>query len=286
MKLLITGAAGMLGTAAQEAFKNDFEIIAASRQDLNIQDFASAKKYLQVLQPDVILHAAAYTNVEEAERKPEDCWSVNYNGTLNLVNAARGFGHKFIYISSTGNYGSYKTAPYAEYDDVLPTTVYHKSKYLGEKAVQELCNDFLILRTGWLFGGSIEHKKNFVYNRFKEGSGKTEMFSDPFQSGNPTNTADVAAQIKRLIEENVAGTFNVVSEGACTRYEYVKEIVAAFGLWCEVKPTEKPFERLAKVSPNEAALNFNLQQIGLSIMPHWKDSLHQYVQSISQDAIA
>lgn len=284
MKLLITGAAGMLGSAAQEAFKKEFEVTAASRHELNIQDFASTKTYLQSVQPDVILHAAAYTNVEEAERKPEDCYAVNYNGTLNLVNAARGFRHKFIYVSSTGNYGLQKTTPYAEWDDVLPTTVYHKSKYLGEKAVQQLCDDFLILRTGWLFGGSTDHRKNFVYNRYKEASGKTEMFSDPFQTGNPTNTADVAAQIKKLIAEEVAGTFNVVSEGSCTRYEYVKEIVAAFGLRCEVKPTQKPFERLAKVSHNEAALNVNLQQMGLNVMPHWKESLHRYIQSIAQHA--
>jgi dTDP-4-dehydrorhamnose reductase len=283
-RLLITGANGMLGSAVQQILKDDFEIIAASRHDLNIQDFASAKQYLQKLQPSVILHAAAYTNVEEAEKKPEACYSVNYNGTLNLINAAKGYPHKLIYISSTGNYGVAKSEPYAEYDDVVPTTVYHKSKYLGEKAVQELCADFLILRTGWLFGGSTEHKKNFVYNRFKEAQAKEEMYSDPFQTGNPTNTKDVAKQIKKLIEENITGTFNVVSEGSCTRYEYVKEIIAAYGVSCVVKPTEKPFERLAKVSPNEAAINFNLQQIGLNIMPHWKESLHSYINSIQQHA--
>ncbi|RYY01109.1 MAG: NAD(P)-dependent oxidoreductase [Gammaproteobacteria bacterium] len=283
-RLLITGANGMLGSAVQQYLKDDFEIIAASRNELNIQDFASAKAYLKKLQPHLVLHAAAYTNVEEAERQPQECYSVNYNGTLNLINAAKGFSHKFIYISSTGNYGFGKTEPYAEYDEVMPPTVYHKSKYLGEKAVQELCADFLVLRTGWLFGGSTEHKKNFVYNRFIEAMSKDEMFSDPFQTGNPTNTSDVARQIKKLIDEEVVGTFNVVSEGNCTRYEYVKEIVSTYGLNCVVKPTDKPFERLAKVSPNEAAVNFNLTQMGLNVMPHWKDSLHHYINSIQQHA--
>lgn len=284
MRLLITGAAGMLGSAVQEALKNDFDIIAASRAELNIQSFGKAKEFLNKFQPQIILHAAAYTNVEEAERQPQDCYRVNYNGTLNLINAAKEFNNKFIYISSTGCYGSYQEAPYAEYNEVVPATVYHHSKYLGEKVVSELCNDFLVLRTGWLFGGSTEHKKNFVYNRFKETSTKKETFSDPFQTGNPTNTADVAKQIKLLIENNICGTFNVVAGGACTRYEYVKEIVAAFGLPCEVKPTDKPFERLAKVSPNEAAINFNLEQMGLNSMPHWKESLHQYINSIQQHA--
>jgi dTDP-4-dehydrorhamnose reductase len=283
-RLLITGANGMLGSAVQHFLRNDFEIIASSRSELDIQNFAIAKEYLQKLQPDIILHAAAYTNVEEAERQPQDCYSVNYNGTLNLINAAKGFTNKFIYISSTGNYGNAKTEPYAEYDDVVPTTVYHKSKYLGEKLVQELCADFLILRTGWLFGGSTEHKKNFVYNRYKEAISKREIYSDPFQTGNPTNTSDVANQIKKLIDETVTGIFNIVSEGNCSRYEYVKEIIAAYGLNCAVKPTEKPFERLAKVSPNEAAVNFNLSQMGINVMPHWKESLHYYINTIKQHA--
>lgn len=284
MRLLITGAAGMLGSAVQEALKSDFEIIAASRAELNIQSFGEAKEYLQQIKPQIILHAAAYTNVEEAERQPQECYRANYNGTLNLVNAAKEFQSKFIYISSTGCYGSYQHEPYAEYNEVVPLTVYHHSKYLGEKVVSDLCTDFLILRTGWLFGGSTEHKKNFVYNRFKDALSKDEIYSDPFQTGNPTNTADVAKQIKLLIANNISGTFNVVAGGSCTRYEYVKEIVAAYGLNCIVKPTDKPFERLAKVSPNEAAVNFNLEQMGLNNMPHWKESLHQYIASIQQHA--
>jgi dTDP-4-dehydrorhamnose reductase len=279
-RLLITGAAGMLGSALQELLKDDFEIIPASRKELDIQSYASAREYLARTKPDIILHAAAYTNVEEAERKPEDCYAVNYNGTLHLLNASRSFPNKFIYISSTGNYGAYKDQPYAEYDEVVPTTVYHKSKYAGEKLVSELSHDFLILRTGWLFGGSTEHKKNFVFNRFKEGSSKDKMTSDPFQSGNPTNTEDVARQVKMLIKENVSGTFNVVSEGWCTRFEYVKAIIEIFGLPCAVVPADKPFERLAKVSPNEAAVNFNLTSMGLNRMPHWKESLEKYINSI------
>jgi dTDP-4-dehydrorhamnose reductase len=279
-RLLITGAQGMLGSALQQELKDDFEIIPASRKEMDIQSFAGVKKYLEENKPDIILHAAAYTNVEEAEKKPEDCYQVNYNGTLNLLNAARSFPHKMIYISSTGNYGNYKQAPYAEYDEVLPTTVYHRSKYAGEKLVQELHDDFLILRTGWLFGGSTEHKKNFVFNRFKEAATRESITSDPFQSGNPTNTEDVSRQIRVLIQENIRGTFNIVSEGSCTRFEYVQQIIRTFGLPCKVVPADKPFERLAKVSPNEAALNFNLSSMGLNRMPHWKETLEKYINSI------
>jgi dTDP-4-dehydrorhamnose reductase len=280
--LLITGAQGMLGSALQQELKDEFRIVAASRDTLDISSFEKVRNYLSELKPDIILHAAAYTNVEEAERRPEDCYRVNYHGTLNLLNAAGGFPHKFIYISSTGCYGDHKQEPYSEYDEVRPTTVYHRSKYEGEKLVIGLSRDFLVLRTGWLFGGSTEHKKNFVFNRYKEAAQKAELTSDPFQSGNPTNTEDVARQIGLLIEENIRGTYNVVCGGSCTRYEYVKFIVETFGLPCKVNPADKPFPRLAKVSPNEAANNDNLIAMGLNRMPHWQESLAKYINGIRE----
>jgi dTDP-4-dehydrorhamnose reductase len=279
-RLLITGAQGMLGSALQTSFGDKFEIIAASRSDLNIESFQEARSFIQKTKPDIIIHAAAYTNVEEAERTPEACYKINYNGTLHLINAAKGLQTKFIYISSTGCYGAYKEESYSEFDEVAPTTVYHKSKIAGENVVKDLCDDFLIIRTGWLFGGSTNHKKNFVYNRYKEAIANTRITSDPFQKGNPTNTEDVANQIEALIDQDIRGMFNVVAEGNCTRYEYVKAIVEAFDLPCEVVPAGKPFERVAKVSSNEAASNFNLSQLGLNVMPEWKESLRRYVRSI------
>jgi dTDP-4-dehydrorhamnose reductase len=279
-RLLITGAHGMLGSALKDSLKNDFDVIAASREELNIESFADTRAYISRIQPRIIMHCAAYTNVEEAEKQPASCYRINYNGTLHLANAGRDLDAKFVYISSTGCYGAYQNSPYSEFDDVVPTTVYHKSKIAGENVVKELCNNFLVLRTGWLFGGDVMHKKNFVYNRFKEAQSKDRITSDPFQSGNPTNTDDVARQVKRMLREDISGIYNVVSEGHCTRFEYVKAIVSYFKLDCEVVPAEKPFERLAKVSPNEAAFNFNLTQMGLNEMPHWEESLKKYINSI------
>jgi dTDP-4-dehydrorhamnose reductase len=278
-RILITGAHGMLGSALQNALQNEFEPIAASRSELNIESFADTRAFLQKVRPDIVLHCAAYTNVEEAERNPDDCYRANYNGTLHLLNALPDQDTRFVYISSTGCYGSYKDGPYREYDTVLPTTVYHRSKYAGENAVKELASDFLILRTGWLFGGSPEHKKNFVFNRLREASKKDRLVSDPFQAGNPTNTEDVARQLQLMLDLKLKGIFNLVSEGSCTRYDYVKAIVDLSGLACEVVLAEKPFERLARVSHNEAAVNFNLSQMGICQMPHWKESLQKYIRT-------
>jgi dTDP-4-dehydrorhamnose reductase len=278
--LLITGAKGMLGSALQLSLQGDYNIIAASHSELNIESFSNTKSYLSNIKPDIIIHSAAYTNVEEAELKPNECYKVNYSGTLNLLNSINSSKTKFVYISSTGCYGNYKNNPYSEFDDLNPTTVYHNSKVAGENLVKELSENYLILRTGWLFGGSIEHKKNFVYNRYKEANNRSEITSDPFQIGNPTYTGDVSVQIKKLLANDIKGVFNVVSEGYCSRYEYVKTLVDLFGLSCNVIAAQKPFDRLAKVSHNESALNFNLEQLGLNNMSYWKESLEKYILSI------
>ncbi len=276
-KIAITGVTGMLGSTIATLLKEKFEIFGLTRDILAIEDYKAVYTKLSGINPDIIIHCAAYTNVESAETNPRDCYRANYLGTLNLANASKKTNSKLVYISSTGCYGSYSSDAYCEYDPVKPTTVYHKSKVAGESIVSNVCTDYLILRTGWLFGGNISHKKNFVYNRFLEAKGSDKIVSDPFQSGNPTSVDDVADQIKVLLDEDVNGLFNVVSEGVCTRYEYVKAIVDLCGLQTSVEKAATPFKRVAPVSYNEAAENFLLKNMGLSVMKPWKESLERYI---------
>jgi len=276
-KIVITGVNGMLGSAIATLFKEKFAVYGLNRDLLPIEDYKAVNEKISKINPDIIIHCAAYTNVELAETNPADCYRVNYLGTLNIANAATKVNSKLLYISSTGCYGSWSSAAYCEYDPVVPTTVYHKSKIAGENVVAGICSDYLILRTGWLYGGDISHKKNFVYNRFLEAKKSEKITSDPFQSGNPTSVVDVADQIQVLIDQDVRGCFNVVADGYCTRYEYVKTIVEFCGLATLVEKAEKPFKRIAPVSGNEAAENFLLSNMGLSVMKPWKESLERYI---------
>lgn len=276
-KIVITGVNGMLGSAIATLFKDKFSVYGLNRDLLPIEDYKAVNAKISEINPDIIIHCAAYTNVELAETNPDDCYRVNHLGTLNIANAALKAKSKLIYISSTGCYGSWSEAPYCEYDPVVPTTVYHKSKIAGENAVTGICSNYLILRTGWLYGGDISHKKNFVYNRFLEAQKSEKITSDPFQTGNPTSVVDVADQVQVLIDQDVNGCFNVVADGYCTRYEYVKTIVELCGLDTIVDKADKPFKRIAPVSGNEAAENFLLSNMGLSVMKPWKESLKKYI---------
>ena len=118
---------------------------------------------------------------------------------------------------------------YIEFDEVTPTTIHHKSKYEAERIVKDHLSKYLILRTGWLYGGDKTHSKNFVYKRFLEANNQERIFSDNTQIGNPTYVVDLAKQIDVLIEKKQYGLFNCVNQAKLvSRYDYVKKIVELF----------------------------------------------------------
>ncbi|MBS0588011.1 MAG: NAD(P)-dependent oxidoreductase [Proteobacteria bacterium] len=283
MKILITGAAGILGKTLTELFSEKYSVLSCDRNTLDITSRVQVRKITQQFCPDILIHTAAFTNVEKAEESPEDAFAINIYGTLNLLESIQMSNCLFIYISSTGIYGFAKEKmPYTEFDAVVPTTQYHRSKYEGELLIQRHAHRFLILRTGWLFGGDIHQRKNFVYRRYLEAKSKTILFADPIQRGNPTYVLDLSRQIEHLILNEVIGTYNCVSAEPVTRLEYIQEIISNLGLNCEVRSIEgNKFPRIAPVSSNESALNYGLDMRGLNIMPNWKSSLKMYINTLA-----
>ena len=282
MKILVTGAGGLLGSTILSMFKDTFHIVGYTKRDLDVVNYKDVQKKISFENPDVIIHGAANTNAEECQVNKNLAYNVNAIGTQNIVNAVLRSKKNtvLVYLSSTGIYGAEKNSPYTEYDAVNPTTVHHKSKYEGEKVVQNL-NKYLIIRTGWLFGGGVKHKKNFVYKRYLEARNKDFIYSDNSQIGNPTYVKNLAAQIQFMLADGVFGIFNCVDSGAASRYEYVKKIIELFGLDCKVKQGSKEmFNRIAPVSFNESAINYKLDLMGINFMMSWKKSLEKYIDQI------
>ncbi|GAA4652452.1 dTDP-4-dehydrorhamnose reductase [Kistimonas scapharcae] len=282
MRILITGANGMLGSVLSKKLKGH-EVFAYSRAELDITNRVEIKHTLKDIDPQVIIHAAAYTNVEQSEVDPDKAYLVNVIGTQNLVDACVGNNVLFVYISSTGIYGTKKVnSPYNEFDEALPTTIHHKSKLEAEKVVINHLNKFLIIRTGWLFGGSIQKEKNFVFKRYLEASSKKKIYSDPNQIGNPTYVEDLVDQINLLIDKQHYGIFNCVNNAVnVTRLDYVQKIISLFELDCQVEAAPKGiFKRVAPVSSNESAENKKLDFLGVNIMGDWQESLQRYVKLV------
>lgn len=276
MKILLTGASGLLGSAIAAAH----QCTALSREEM--WRLAPAELAARVAGHDVLIHAAANTNVEQCEIEPSACYRDNLLLTELAARAAATAGVPLAFISSTGVYGAGKETPWREYDVAAPTTHHHRSKYLAEQLVLSLGARNLVLRTGWLFGGAPANPKNFVARRLEEAraalAAGTAMTANGGQRGVPCHVDDVAARLLLLLSQGRAGVFNCVNRGAASRHEYVAAIVALAGLPLDVQAAA--FARRAPVSPNEMADNWKMDALGLAPMPAWRDSLARYIHSL------
>ncbi len=279
MRILLTGAGGLLGSAIGR--QNAADALARDQ----VWSSTPAALAERVAGYDLLIHAAANTNVEQCETDPAACYRDNLLLTELLARAAARAGVPLAFISSSGVYGAGSAEPYREFDPSNPTTHHHRSKYLAEQAVLAMHPANLVIRTGWLFGGAPANPKNFVARRLDEAraalAAGTVLRANAEQSGTPSFVDDVAARLLALAAEGHAGLFNCVNSGHATRHQYVGAIVAAAGMTFEVQPSDAAaFKRVAKVSPNEMALNWKMDSLGLPPMPDWRASLAQYVSTL------
>jgi len=283
-KVFLTGLDGMLGSSIANHLQIN-NIVGYAKSQFDITKPEIVRSILDQEAPDIIVHTAAYTDVDGCEKNADQAYAINTIGTQNLVNYCIGKDILFIYISSTGIYGTSKDDNYTEFDQVNPTTIHHKSKYEGEKVVQNHLHKYLILRTGWLYGGEKSHPKNFVYKRFLEATNQKTLYSNKSQIGNPTYVIDFVKQIKLLIEHQQYGIFNCVnSANNISRFDYVKKIVELFDVKCDLKVAPSTmYTRAAPVSKNESAVNYKLDLLGLNIMGNWEESLSKYIMQLKDE---
>ena len=277
MKVLLCGAGGLLGSTFAEYLGATVKKL--SRQELTLTSPEVIKSSVLTSGADVVINCAAHVDPEVVEDDPDPAYAANVMLPSLLGAACRRADIPLVHFSSTGCYGAWKTTPYTEEDALRPTTVHHRSKASGERAVRETGCEHLILRTGWLFGGGPAHKKNFVWRRLQEGISTSSILSDTVQFGNPTFAGDVVNLTMKLLNLSIRGTFNCVGRGHASRYDYVGRILLAAGLDCELVPTGS-FKRRAPVSDNEMAINYRLSLLGLDSMPDWTTSLDSYVGQI------
>jgi dTDP-4-dehydrorhamnose reductase len=281
-KVLVTGANGMLGSNILKFMSHD--VVGYSHSEMDITDYNAVRNILQSEKPDIIIHTAAFTNVEACETEIDKAYLINTIGTQNLVNYALEHDVLFIYISSTGVYGKQKDNAYIEFDGVFPTTIHHKSKHEAEKIIQNHLSRYLILRTGWLYGGDKTHAKNYVYKRYLDLKDSDVNYSVASQIGNPTYVKNLVKQIEVLISSNIYGLYNCVDHAEnISRYHYVKKIGELFELNCEVKKApEGMYPRVAPVSHNESAVNYKLNLLGLDVMQEWDIALSEYIEYLKK----
>ena len=280
LKILITGSNGLLGSDLCLYLSHDsnYDVIPTTRNSMDITDFERICEILNHSKPDIVIHTAAETNVDLCEQDPDHAFLVNTLSTKYLAIACEKLNIPLVFISTCGLFDGKKGSAYNEYDSPNPLTIYAKSKYEAEKVIQSICPRHFIIRVGWLFGGNVNHKKNFIANRWSESKNKTEILSANDKFGSPTYSMDVAKKIMEIVQSGIYGTYHVANKGKCSRYEYVSKIVQFFEVDVKVKPVDSSnFPRSAPVPDSEAIENYNLKLMGKDDLRTWDEALDDYI---------
>ncbi|MDX6421596.1 MAG: dTDP-4-dehydrorhamnose reductase [Trebonia sp.] len=225
---LVTGAAGMLGrdlTNLLQARGEEFTPLA--RADLNITDQAAVAKAVSLVKPDVVVNCAAWTAVDAAEEREEEAFAINAHGAANLAAACASAGALLVHPSTDYVFDGHASAPYAEDAPTAPAGAYGRTKLAGEQAVRAALPDAsYIVRTAWLYGA---HGKNFLKTMLRLARNGTAPGVVADQHGQPTWTADVAAQIYALIDKSApTGIYHATSAGQTTWFGFAEEIFTLY----------------------------------------------------------
>lgn len=276
--ILATGAMGMLGGYLATAF-NESELVVTSIERLDVRDFNAVMRMVKEVQPRLVLHLAAETDVDLCEREPDHAYRTNVLGTLNVTLACQRFDTEMVYISTVGVFGGDKPDTYTEFDTPSPVSVYAKTKYEGELVVQNLLHRYYTVRAGWMMGGGEkDHKFVGKIVELALQRDRINVVNDTW--GNPTYAKDLVANLRLLTDTGLYGLYHMVNTGACTRYEMALEIVRWLGKEVRVDPVSSAHFPLPAPRPrSEAARNYKLDLLGLNHMRPWKDALYDYLGS-------
>ncbi|UCF56205.1 MAG: dTDP-4-dehydrorhamnose reductase [Deltaproteobacteria bacterium] len=291
MKILLLGSSGMLGSDCKEVLSEDYEVIAPDKNELNIISWDVVIENIQRIGPDVVLNCAGFTDVDACETEDFMVRKVNLEGPRNLAQGSARFNCKLIHISSDYVFSGKKSVPqpYFEDDPGEPISAYGKSKMESEIAVRENAPNYIIVRSGWLYGINGENFiKSILINALQKNKNKKrkilKVVNDQF--GSPTWTYRLALQIKDLIKSDAKGTYHATSEGYCTRFEYAQHVLKKLKVKVSLEPCRmNDFPQAAKRPTNCILENRLLKKQGINIMPNWKKDVNTFLDQFGQDLI-
>ncbi len=288
MKILITGANGMLAKEVREKFASNNELILTDVEELDITNEKEVLKYIEEIKPDFIINCAAYTAVDKAEENYDLAEKINGDGPTNLAKAAKKIGAKLVHISTDyvfgGNLDILKD--YKEDDEKSPVTAYGKTKLHGEEGISKNMEEYYIFRTAWLYGIG---GNNFVKTMTKLGSTRDEINVVSDQHGSPTYAKDLSDIIYQAIEKKIPyGIYHATNQGYTTWYEFTKEILDMQGITCKVNPvTTEEYIRMMNITQAKRPFNSQLSKEklinqGIEI-PDWKNGLERYLEEVKEN---
>ncbi len=290
MKVLVTGASGQVGSElVLEGEKRGIQMLAAGRGELDITQQDAVNNFIRSQQPDIVINAAAYTAVDKAESEPDLAYAINQDGADNLARACNDRNIPLLHISTDYVFDGDKEGAYTETDTPNPQCVYGRSKLAGERAIESILEQYLILRVSWVFSAS---GNNFVKTMLRLGKEKDVLKIVADQHGSPTWSGDIAFTLLNLVkrwgdgEAIPWGTYHYSSQPATTWHGFAGVIfqqAVALGL-TDKRPRIKPINTAEYPTPAQRPLNSILdcsklaQRINIS-QPDWHDGLGRVLES-------
>jgi dTDP-4-dehydrorhamnose reductase len=306
MRILVTGAAGMLGSALVPALveaghavhptdivtgterwwgQNGARMPALEHLDVRSRDEIATA--IARLKPELIVHLGAETDVEECNARPDHAWKTNALGTKHVALACQAAGIPIAYVSTAGVFDGEKEEPYIEYDAAYPINLYGASKLEGERYVQSFANRFYVIRAGWMVGGGPKDHKFVAKILEQVEAGATTVYAVGDKLGTPTYAPDFARCFTHLISTESYGLYHMACQGRATRYDVAKKILDVLGRrdvalvrvssdhFKDSYPTPRPRSEMMR--------NLMLDLQGWNTMRHWEVALEEYLETAFAD---
>ena len=279
MKILLLGHKGMLGSDLLTQMRLHHEVVGMDQDEINITSASDCAKAIEDTAPQIVINAAAYTNVDACESAKEDCFAVNAEALQNIATSCQNKNIRIVHFSTDYVFNGSESSPYKEDENCDPINTYGASKLAGEKYLQSLAQNYIIIRTAWLYGAN---GKNFVRTILEKAKTTPKLTVVDDQIGSPTHTKDLAAAVDHLIEKNAQGIFHVTNRGSCSWYQFAVKILQEAGIDdVEVIPIKS--DQLVRAAKRPANSVMSMQKFiattGKAMQP-WQLGLKDYLESM------
>jgi dTDP-4-dehydrorhamnose reductase len=280
MKILITGANGMVARAAAEYCRRlGDEVFALSHAELDIASCDIVHKTVRSIGPDAVLNCAAYTNVDGAETDTQLAYDANATGVENLAAVCKEIDSRFVTISTDYVFDGTKSGFYTQRDTPLPRGVYAMTKYYGEILARNTYARSIVVRSGWIFGAGGTNFLSVADKLLADGR-PVKAIRDAF--GTPTFATDLARRLRELAELDLPGVYHVTNSGEGASYLGFVEKVCEVGGYDANLIEAISMNELSRPAPRPASSKLAClfsERLGLSPLPHWEDALKRFLSA-------
>ena len=278
MKILLLGHRGMLGSDLLLQLAGKHEIAGFDKDEIDITSASECRKTINDSEPDIVINAAAYTDVDGCQKAKDECFAVNAEAVKNIAESCRKKNIRIIHFSTDYVFDGNGREPYKEDHPCNPINTYGASKLAGENYLQTLSDNYILIRTAWLYGKT---GKNFVRTILEKAQTTNQLEVVDDQIGSPTYARDLVAAVGLLIDKNITGIFHITNRGSCSWFQFTEKILQEAGITgVKVLPIKSDKLTRPALRPHYSVLSMQkfISATGKAMQP-WQLALQDYLQN-------